>query len=382
MGFLKFVYIIRVYVYYIIFYISNLFRMSTGYSIQGSHAADFLSANVSETLTIGNTGLATTIRIYDCNAPLNGYLLTSSNGVFTINDASDSLPTRVGIGSTNPLPNATLQVAGTLLTSNIGTYATNTNNTLFFNNTNLANISNISVSGQTNTIGTGQTTLVLGNNTGAQSLILSDINTAQWKITTAGNNLNFYNDNPTGGVFTTSRFHINQNGNVGTNNNTFDDGSGNATVAGTLGVTGTSTFTGAVAANGGLTTTTLTASGNSTITGTLNAQNLICGSNSSALTVATNKLSVNMNSKTYSVFTCSTTTNIQTVTVTNDIMGGQAVVYITAGAAISIYGNNNPLGGTGVKSSYTTVSLANGAKAILLIASDGNTKYVSCAAYV
>ena len=356
--------------------------MSTGYSIQGSHAADFLSANVSETLTIGNTGLATTIRIYDCNAPLNGYLLTSSNGVFTINDASDSLPTRVGIGSTNPLPNATLQVAGTLLTSNIGTYATNTNNTLFFNNTNLANISNISVSGQTNTIGTGQTTLVLGNNTGAQSLILSDINTAQWKITTAGNNLNFYNDNPTGGVFTTSRFHINQNGNVGTNNNTFDDGSGNATVAGTLGVTGTSTFTGAVAANGGLTTTTLTASGNSTITGTLNAQNLICGSNSSALTVATNTLSVNMNSKTYSVFTCSTTTNIQTVTVTNDIMGGQAVVYITAGAAISIYGNNNPLGGTGVKSSYTTVSLANGAKAILLIASDGNTKYVSCAAYV
>ena len=116
--------------------------MSTGYSINGQNAGDFLSINKSLALTIGNTGLSTTMLIYDCNEPLNGYSITTSNGVFTINDASPSAPfTNVGIGTTAPRSTATLQVQGTLLTSNIGTY--NTNNTLYFNNSSIANVNNI-----------------------------------------------------------------------------------------------------------------------------------------------------------------------------------------------------------------------------------------------
>ena len=106
--------------------------MSTGYNIFGTHVGDFLSINVPETVTVGNTGLSTTIRIYDCNAPLNGYLLTTSNGIFTINEANNSIPTNIGIGTNTPTPGSTLQVQGTFLTSNIGTY--NTNNTLYFCN--------------------------------------------------------------------------------------------------------------------------------------------------------------------------------------------------------------------------------------------------------
>ena len=118
--------------------------MSTGYNILGTHVGDFLSVNVSETVTVGNTGLSTTLRIYDCNAPLNGYLLTTSNGIFTINEANNSIPTNVGIGTNIPTRGSTLQVQGTFLTSNIGTY---TGKTLYFNNNTLAGISNINTFG-------------------------------------------------------------------------------------------------------------------------------------------------------------------------------------------------------------------------------------------
>ena len=233
---------------------------TTGDSILGTHAGDFLSSSVSEALTVGNKGLAASIRIYDCNAPLNGYFITTSNGIFTINDANPINPTCVGIGTTNPNSTVTLQVQGTLLTSNIGTY--NTNNTLLFNNT-----------------------------------ILSGINTIN-------------------------------------------------------------------------------------IQDTLNTPNIICGSISSALTVTGNTLSVNMNNKSYSVFTCSTTTSIQTLAVTNDISGAQALIYINAGADISIYGNDSPaLGGTNVKSSYTNISLAANDYAIMAITSDGTRKFVNCSIY-
>ena len=250
---------------------------TTGDSILGTHAGDFLSSSDREALTVGNKGLAATIRIYDCNAPLNGYLLTTSNGIFTIIDANPSLPTNIGIGTTTPLPTATLQVQGTLLTSNIGTYTTNTNNTLYFNNTNLSGINSITVQNALNT------------------------------------------------------------------------------------------------------------SGNSTISGTLNAQNLICGSSSSALTVTANTLSVDMNNKSYNVFTCTTTTNIQTLDVSNDIVGSQAIIYITStsGSAISIYGNDTTkLGGTNVKSSFATITLNTNDYAIMAITSDGTRRFVNCATYI
>ena len=361
--------------------------MSTGYSIQATHVADFLSKNVSETLTIGNTGLATTMRIYDCNAPLNGYLLTTSNGVFTINEANNSMPTRVGIGTTTPLNNATLQVTNTILTSNIGTYTTS--NTLYFNNTNLSSINNIYIScniniqGTTNIIGNGTSTLTLGNNTGTQSLILSDINQAQWKITTAGNNLTFYNDNPVGGVFTNSRFYINQNGAVGTQNNVLDDGVGNMSVVGSVTVNSAIIVNGTSIYNGGLiTTSNITANSNINVNGVLTAQNLICGSNSSSLSIDTNILNINMNNISYNVYTCSTSSNIQSVNVSNDIMGSQAIVYISATSNISIYGNDKPLGGTNIKSSYTTISVGSNSKALLMVASDGITRYVNCAKFL
>jgi len=362
--------------------------MSTGYDINGTHAADFLSTNVSETFTYGNTGLAATLRIYDCNAPLNGYLLTASNGIFTINEANNAIPTRIGIGTTTPLNNATLQVQGTIFTSNIGTY--NTNNTLYFNNSSLASISNITTIGNLtalgtcNVIGSGMSYLTLGNNTGPQSITFADVPGYQWQIRTSNGDLHFFADYPVANQFTVSRFHINRNGEVGTALNKFDDGNGNFTIAGAFTLAGGITLNGAgIFSNiGSLTSGSLNVSGNTTIQGTLNAQNIICGSNSSNLSINANALNINMSNLTYTVYTCSTNSNIQTVNVSNDIMGSQSVVYISATSNISIYGYDRPLGGTNIKSSYTTLSVGSNSKAILTVTSDGITRYVNCATYL
>ena len=358
--------------------------MSTGYRIQGTHVADFLSRNVSETITIGNTGLATTMRIYDCNAPLNGYLVTTSNGILTINAANSSIPTCVGIGTNIPNSDARLHVQGTIYTSNISTY--DINNTIYFNNTrtninaNFSGINNINVHGTTNTIGNGVSTLTLGNSTGRQELVLADIPNAQWKISTSGYNLNFFNDYPNAGAFNTSRFYINQNGATGSLSNQIDDGAGNMSVAGTLNVTGNTTISGNMNIPGILSVT-----GNTTVSGVLTSQNIVCGSTITTLTLSGTTLTVNMNSLSYVAFKCTIGANIQTLGITNIIPGAQAIIYITASASVTIRGSSPTLsvsGGTQtLKIAYTSVVLTNGKTAILMITNDGTNNYINCSKY-
>ena len=366
--------------------------MSTGYRIQGTHVADFLSRNVSETVTIGNTGLATTMRIYDCNAPLNGYLITTSNGIFTINEANSAIPTCVGIGTTVPNRAATLHVQGTLYTSYINTY--DINNIIYFNNTttntntNLSGINNINVQGTTHTIGNGISTLTLGNKTGGQEVILADIPTAQWKISTYGTNLRFYNDysptNTSGGIFNTNpSFYINQNGATGSLNNQFDDGSGNMSVAGNLSVTGITTVSGNTTVGG-----TLSVTSNTTVSGILTSQNIVCGSTITNLTLAANTLTVNMNSVSYAAFKCTIGANITTLGITNIIPGAQAIIYITTntnnltirGSAATVL--STVAGTQTLKIAYTSVVLPNsGNTAILMITNDGTYNYINCSKY-
>ena len=403
--------------------------MSSGYIIQGLHAADILSTNAPEALTVGNTGLSTIIRIYDCNAPLSGYLLTTSNSVFSITEANNTTPC-VGIGTTIPISTATLQVAGTFLTSNIGTY--NTVNTLYFNNTNLESINNINIRGTSHMIGNGESTLTLGNRTGMQTLILADIPTAQWKISTYGYNLNIYNDYPIAGSFDISRFYINQNGAVGSFNNQLDDGSGSMSVSSNLTVNGIITTTtpnsgdnstkvattsyvqtaisGLSGGGGGVTSsntastmpyltsigaTNLTTSilgnaivnSNTTVTGTLTAQNFVCGStcNSSlSYTFSTKTIAVNMNSNSYNTFKCNASGNIQIINATNMILGSQAIIYVTATAASTIYGNSGSANLTGTPNplaSYSSVALANRNKAIISFTYDGTNTYFNASQY-
>jgi hypothetical protein len=116
-------------------------------SFLGSHIMDLFSPSNSEVLTIGNTSNTTRVRMYDSNNTNKGYFLHVNNGVFGIN--AISTPTNVGIGTLTPNTNATLQVQGTLLASNIGTY---TGNTIFFNNQSLSGISNMTVTGNFNAV--------------------------------------------------------------------------------------------------------------------------------------------------------------------------------------------------------------------------------------
>ena len=312
--------------------------MSSGYIIQGSHAVDILSTNASEALTIGNTGLATTIRIYDCNAPLNGYLLTTSNNVFSITEANNTTPC-VGIGTTTPISTATLQVAGTFLTSNIGTY--NTGNTLYFNNTNLASINNITTTGYITTTTPGS-----GDNS-------TNVATTQY-VQTAISGLS----GGGGGV---------------TSSNT-------ASTMPYLTSIGATNLTTSILGNA-------IVNSNTTVNGTLTAQNLVCGStcNSSlSYTFATKTIAVNMNSNSYNIFKCNASGSIQVINATNIIVGSQAIIYVTATTGITINGNSGSANLTGTPNplaSYSSIALANGNKAIISFTYDGINTYFNASQY-
>jgi len=349
--------------------------MTTEYSIYDTHIADYLSRDVSETLTIGNTGLATTIRMYDNNAPLDGYLVTTSNGIYTINEANNSIPTCVGIGTDTPNSVSTLHVQGLLYTSNIRTY--NTNNTLYFNNNNLAGINNINVQGSNHTIGNGTSTLTLGDTNGGQELILADVPSAQWKMSTSGYNLNFLNDYPIPGQFNTSRFNINYYGAILSGNNLFDDGNGNMNVSQNL-VTSNITIS-----NNLTISSTLTISSNMNVTSKLTSQNIVCGSIITPLDLVNNTLSFSM-SNTYNVYSCSTNSNIQALNISNDIAGSQAVIFVTATGTLNIYGSNIDImgGSPSFKIANTPFVLNNGSNAIINVLSSGTMRFVNCVKYI
>jgi hypothetical protein len=115
-------------------------------TIIGTHNLDLLSLTNPEIATFGNQSNEARIRFYD-NSSVNGvggYLVGMSNYRFSITkDGGQS--TSVGIGTTLPFPNSTLHVQGTLLTSNIGTYGTDSN--IYFNGQNLSGMNNINFTG-------------------------------------------------------------------------------------------------------------------------------------------------------------------------------------------------------------------------------------------
>ena len=360
--------------------------MTTEYSIYDTHIADYLSKNVSETVTIGNTGLSNIIRMYDNNAPLNGYFITKNSNILTINEVNRNIPTCVGIGTDIPINTATLHVQGILYTSNIRSY--NTNNTIYFNNSNtninadLSGINNINIQGTSNTIGNGISTLTLGNNTGDQTLILANIPTSQWKITTSYYNLNIYNDYPNAGTFDISRFHINKNGEVGTNLNTFDNGSGNMIISQNIITNNLILSSNLISQN--ILTNNMTINNNNKLT----SQNIVCGCNITSLDLVNNTLSFSM-SNTYNVYSCSANSNIQTLNISDDIAGSQAVIFVTATDILNIYGSNiygsniDKMEGTpSIKAAHKPLILSTDDTAIITVLSSGTMRFVNCIKYI
>ena len=116
-------------------------------SILGTHDLDIFSATGGpEVATFGNQNAGVQIRFYDQYSQngAGGYLAGMNNSNFwIIKDAGSNA--QVGIGTTLPTPGATLQVQGTLFTSNIGTY--NSNSNIYFNNQNVMGVSNIVFNG-------------------------------------------------------------------------------------------------------------------------------------------------------------------------------------------------------------------------------------------
>ena len=123
---------------------SNIIPLVSGRSMLGKHQLDLLSKSNTEIVTIGNQQQTASVRIYDNDDPMNGYLLQkSSNSMYFL--ADNNQPTSIGIGTQSVSSNATLHVQGTLFASNLGTY--NTDNNLYLNSQNIANVNNIYYSG-------------------------------------------------------------------------------------------------------------------------------------------------------------------------------------------------------------------------------------------
>lgn len=124
--------------------------MVSGQSILGSHLLDLLlptaNSNVGgEVATVGNQGSNSFMRFYDLDQPLsNAYIVGMSNQDFMIMKQIGA--TEVGIGTSRVrVSGATAEVAGTLSTSNITTY--NSDSNVYFGGKNVAGIQNINFSG-------------------------------------------------------------------------------------------------------------------------------------------------------------------------------------------------------------------------------------------
>ena len=136
-------------------------------SILGTHDIDIFSISGGpEVATFGNQNPGVQLRFYDQYSQngVGGYLMGMNNSNFwLIKDLNSNV--QVGIGTTLPNPGAALQVQGTLLTSNIGTY--NANSNIYFNNQSIYGVSNVIFTGSL---------INAGNN--------SSFVTSQWNTTT------------------------------------------------------------------------------------------------------------------------------------------------------------------------------------------------------
>ena len=82
----------------------------SGTSQLGSRVLDLLSASAPTVFTVGNTSNSGNMLLYDANTPANGYLIQSSNSLFSIIGNTGVTNTFVGIGTT--APTSTLHVQG------------------------------------------------------------------------------------------------------------------------------------------------------------------------------------------------------------------------------------------------------------------------------
>ena len=113
--------------------------------VKGDAVLDLQARGSNDIAVFGTLNSPARVRIYDNNKPNEGYFLQKSSNTFSIINQNVNGTTSVGIGTTivNALSN--LQVQGTILTQNIGTY--NSNATLTFNNQNIGSVNNIYVTG-------------------------------------------------------------------------------------------------------------------------------------------------------------------------------------------------------------------------------------------
>lgn len=114
-------------------------------TILGSHNIDVFSLSNPELATFGNQSNEARIRMYDYFTPngAGGYLIGMSNARFSI--IKETGPTLVGIGTNAPTPGVTMQVQGTMMTSNIATY--NPDSNIYFNGQSISGMSNINFTG-------------------------------------------------------------------------------------------------------------------------------------------------------------------------------------------------------------------------------------------
>lgn len=111
-------------------------------NLLGMTPLDVLGIGVSNVATFGSTLQNASVAFFDNDTQTNCYTISKSNNTLSFTKEGG---VNVGIGTARPATNATLQVQGTLLTSNIGTY--NPSSNITFNNQNIAGIKDISFSG-------------------------------------------------------------------------------------------------------------------------------------------------------------------------------------------------------------------------------------------
>ena len=144
--------------------------------------------------------------------------------------------------------------------------------------------------------------------------------------------------------------------------------------------------------SGTFTFTTVSASGSSNLqqvtdTGNITSNTLIfnggfvTGNNATSVSATSNTLTIDMDGKSYNTFICYTANSIETISISNDILGSQGMIFLTATGDINILGTTSNLGGTNVNVSYDDISVSNGERALIGFMSDGTQRYINAAKY-
>ena len=145
---------------------------------------------------------------------------------------------------------------------------------------------------------------------------------------------------------------------------------------------GAGTFTFAtVSASGSSNLQQVTDTGNVTSNTIILNGSFVTGNNATSVTATSNTLTLDMEGKSYKTFTCSTSNSIETITISNDILGSQGMVFLTATGDINIFGTTSNLGGTNVNVSYDDISVSSGEKALIGFMSDGTQRFINASKY-